>query len=139
MTSRSNELTLEWLPGRYAVCRLDADAAFPSWAQAGQGTSLLSITRTDRELSIVIDESCLPLQIAESVKIERGFLAIRVVGILDFSQIGILATLTGALAKASVPVFAISTFETDVLLVSAAHAAAAQKALQTVAHVPSRE
>src|SRR5205809_6257021 len=75
-------LTLEWLPGRFAVCRLAPDAEIPAWVQtacdhqAGAtprvahveqsiSTRLISITRTDRELSIVIDQSLIPANILE--------------------------------------------------------------------------
>lgn len=127
-------LKLEWLPGRYAVCRLDAAAPLPTWA-AFQSTSkpkgLASITRTDRELSIVINESLVP----PDVKAERGFVAMRIAGTIDFSVVGILAKLTGALAAARIPVFGISTFDTDILLIRAEHAKAASAALAPVAHI----
>lgn len=123
------ELGLEWLPGRYAVCRLPADAAAPMWAEIGDHSpagdetrhhsSFISITRTDRELSIVLDESRLPRDLDQSVKVERGFVALRIAGTLDFSAVGILAKLTAPLAAANVPVFVISTFETDALMVRA--------------------
>ena len=50
----AESLALEWLPGRYAVCRLAAGAEMPQWAISGGG--LVSITRTDDELSIVAPE-----------------------------------------------------------------------------------
>ena len=121
------QLTLEWIPGRFAICRLDVRDAVPAWA--GQSSNLLSITRTDRELSIVAAEEAVP----ESVKAERGFVAMRIAGTLDFSLVGILSKLTAALAEANVPVFVISTFDTDVLLVRADDADCAREALSAVA------
>ena len=148
MTTGSNELALERLPGRYAVCRLDSHESIPAWASvaapfgtqaaaegsvaAGRPSSivpLLSFTRTDRELSIVIDETRVP----PDVRAERGFIALRVKGTLEFSLVGVLAKLTGALAAANVPVFVTSTFETDVLLVRADQRGAAMAALQEIA------
>src|SRR5262245_16410835 len=121
-------LTLHWLPGRYAVCRLDPDEAIPSWVQSGTSPrvlpGLICITRTERELSIVIDEDLIP----SDVQAQRGFSALRVEGVLDFSQVGILAKLTSALAGAKVPALAISTFETDVLLIRQSDAPNALKA-----------
>lgn len=132
-------LKLEWLPGRYAVCRFDADDAIPEWAKPRRrrpsvrdvGAPLVSITRTDRELSIMIDESVVPAE----VKAERGFVALRVSGTLEISLVGVLSKLTGALARANIPLFAVSTFDTDYLLIDEQYAAAAVEALQRVAVV----
>lgn len=135
----ADRLKLEWLPGRYAVCRLDASAAVPDWALAraapGNGRSLLCITRTDRELSIVIDEQLLPQEPSFKTKTQCGFVALRIAGTLDFSAVGILAKLTTALASAQIPVFAMSTFDTDILLVKDTDAHRAHKALQMVADI----
>jgi uncharacterized protein len=128
------KLQLEWLPGRYAVCRLNPDQPIPAWANQSGDISLLSITRTDRELSIVIDQARVP----QDVKAQRDFVALRIVGVLDFSLIGILAKLTTALADAGVSVFVISTFETDVLLVAASSVNEAVRALGTVATLSGR-
>jgi hypothetical protein len=142
MTTGSNELVLEWLPGRYAVCGLNAGDVVPPWAQAAakrspapgrrqSNSSLLSITRTDRELSIVIEESRVP----DNVRAERGFIALRIKGTLDFSIVGVLAKLTGALAAANVPVFVISTFETDVILIREGDQQRVVAALKSLAHI----
>jgi hypothetical protein len=122
-----DKLTLEWLPGRLAICRLDADDPIPAWAR--QPMPLASITRTDRELSIVAAEELVP----ESVKAERGWVGLRIAGTLDLTLIGVLSRLTGALAEANVPVFVISTYDTDILLVRAEDAEGAREALSHVA------
>ena len=127
--SHDRPLQLEWLPGRYAVCQLEADAPVPEWAiRMNKSTPLSSITRTDRELSIVCDETLVP----DGVQAERGFVASRVVGTLDFSLTGIIARLTVPLAEAGVPVFVVSTFETDYLLVRVSDVASATKALAQI-------
>jgi uncharacterized protein len=118
-------LELEWLPGRYAVCRLEPNQPIPAWVACESAHQLLSITRTERELSIVIDEDRVP----EDVKAERGFVAMRVVGTLDFSLTGIIARLTTPLAEAGIPVFVISTFETDVVMVAEPHRKTAESML----------
>ncbi len=102
-------LTLKVLPGQLAVCRLDADAPPPSWV-AGAVTS---ITRTEEELSVVCAEEAVPA----NVKAERGFHCLCVVGPLDFSATGILASLCVPLADAGLSIFVVSTFDTDLLLV----------------------
>ncbi len=122
-------LALEWLPGRYAVCRLAAGAEMPQWATSGGG--LVSITRTDDELSIVAPESAVPGEMTA----QRGWRAMRVVGTLDFSMVGVLARLTGACADADVPVFVVSTYDTDIVMVKADDAGRAAEALAGVADV----
>lgn len=94
---------------RFAICRLDPRDPIPAWADG----ALLSITRTPRELSILCAESAVP----EGVCAEKGFRAMEVLGPLDFSAVGILASLTRPLAEAGIPILAVSTFDTDVVLV----------------------
>jgi hypothetical protein len=94
----------------FAVARLDATSAIPDWtASAG----FVSITRTGAELSIVCPERAVPLDATA----ERGFRMLAVEGPLDFALTGVLASITAALAEAGVSVFAISTYDTDYLLV----------------------
>ncbi len=127
---RDGKLALEWLPGTLAVCRLPPEAEIPSWAAAGgRAAALVSVTRTDRELSIVVEEGAVPAH----VHAERGWVGLRVVGTLELSTVGVLARLSGALAEEGVPVFAVSTYETDVLLVKSGDAARAIEALREVA------
>ncbi len=123
------ELELEWIAGRFAVCRLPATAEIPQWVPAGGG--LISITRTDRELSIVARQDAVPAY----VQAERNWVAMRIMGTLGFSEVGVLAKLSGALASAGVGVLSISTYETDILLVKSADAQLAAKALGAVADV----
>jgi len=106
-------LRLDRLEGRYAVVRLPPEAGIPHWAVASR--ELLSLTRTGQETSIVCEERLLP----KGVRGEFGFDAYVVQGPLDFAAVGILARLTAPLASAGIPLLAISTFDTDVLLVRA--------------------
>ncbi len=126
-------LVLEWVTGAFAVCRLGPAAEVPGWAlrAAGSGGGLLSVTRTDRELSIVVSQDAVP----EGVRAERGWVAVRIAGTLGFGEVGILARLTGALAGAGVPVFALSTFDTDIVMFKAGETARAVEALESVADV----
>lgn len=116
-------IELEWMQGVFAVCRLAPDAPLPEWADASCG--FISITRTDRELSIVTLQARVP----EDVRAERGWRAMRIAGTLDFSLVGILAKLTDQLARERIPVFVISTFDTDILLVKQSDAERAGRAL----------
>ena len=99
------------LEERYAIARLAPDAPVPLWANTG---SFLSVTRSEDELTIVCVESIMPTtQVAE-----RGRRAIKLSGPLDFSLCGILSRLLEPLATAQIPVFVISTYDTDYLFLN---------------------
>jgi hypothetical protein len=119
--------TLLVLGGTFAVCRLGGAAPVPPWA-AGD---FLSITRTAEELSVVCPEGAVP----EGVKCERGWRCLRVAGTVPFSAVGTLASLAGPLAEAGVSLFAVSTFDTDYLLVKGDHLERAVGALRRAGHV----
>ncbi len=102
---------LRALPGRFAVARLAPEATWPLWAQDSR--ELLCLTRTVDETSIVCDEVLVP----DGVRCERGFVAFVVHGPIDFAVTGLLADLAAPLAEAGISLFAISTFDTDYLLV----------------------
>jgi hypothetical protein len=103
-------LDLDLLSASYAVCRLSPGLAVPAWAETGD---LVSITRTAEELSIVCRQDKVPLE----VRSERDFRVLKIRGPLDFSLTGVLAGLAGPLAKAGISMFALSTFDTDYILV----------------------
>lgn len=105
-------LVLSTLPGRYAVCRLPPAAAVPAWAEGG---TFFNATRTREELSIVCEEAAVPA----GVKAETGWAVLYLHGPIPFGTAGVLASLTAPLAEARIPVFALSTFDTDYLLVKA--------------------
>ena len=119
-------MILELLPTPLAVCRLSADAELPSWISG----DFQSVTRTPEELSVVCDADAVP----EAVKAERDWRYLRVKGTLEFHLTGILASLTAPLAEAGISVFALSTFNTDYLLVKADSLDAAIGALQAERH-----
>jgi hypothetical protein len=100
---------LSIFPNTFAVCRLQPDEPWPDWPRGG---ALFSITRTPDELSIVCPESAVP----ESVQAERGWRCLKVGGPLDFALTGVLSSLTTPLAAAGISVFALSTYDTDYLL-----------------------
>jgi hypothetical protein len=105
-----HRLSLIEVEGSFAICKLDKDAAVPPWATA---SSFFSITRTSDELSIVCPEAVVP----GDVQCERGWRCLRVAGTMPFTVVGVLASLVTPLAEAGISVFAISTFDTDYLLV----------------------
>lgn len=107
---------LAWVPGRYAVCRLDPGHGLPVWCVHSE--PILAMVRTPDELTIVCEERLVPAE----VRAERGFSALRVAGTIDFSATGILSSIAGPLAGHGVSVFALSTYDTDYLLVRAVEA-----------------
>ena len=121
------ELDLERISGRFAVCRAEPGTEAPAPA-AGSLFWSLSVTAT--EVSLVCSED----QVPEGFSAEPGWSALAVAGVLDFSLVGILAALTATLAEAKISVFAVSTFNTDVLLVRAVQLDQAVEALRAAGH-----
>lgn len=124
---RDRALSLSVLPKVFAICRLDSNAPIPSWANQ---PDFLSITRTRDELSIV----CAQRNVPGDIQCERDWRALRVQGPLDFALTGILASLAVPLADAGIAIFAISTFDTDYLLVKEINLSRAIQVLSAVGH-----
>ena len=115
------------MPGRFSIHRFPPDAALPAAVLA---SPLFSITRTDEELSIVCAEEIS----LDSPRCDSGWCGIKVVGPLDFGLTGILADLSGLLAQAGISLFALSTFDTDYILVKSDQLATAVDALTAGGH-----
>jgi len=124
-------LKLSTLDLPLAICRLDAGAAIPAWATAGP---LWSVTRTVEEVSIVCDEAAVP----QGVRAGRGWRALAVEGPMDLSTTGVLASIAGPLAAAGISLFAVSTFDTDYILVPAGRLIEAADALIAAGHEVAR-
>lgn len=103
-------LTLSVLPGRLAVSRLAAGSELPAWAIRGP---FFCVTGTAGELSIVCPEDQVPAGVTSA----GDWSALRLEGTFDFGATGILASLAAPLAKAGISIFAVSTYDTDYLLV----------------------
>jgi hypothetical protein len=115
------------LEGEMVVARLAADDPIPAWATRG---SISSITRTAEELSVV----CAAADVPPGVQAERGWRCLRVAGPLDFSLTGVLASILGPLATAGVSIVAISTYDTDYVLVREQSFAPAVECLRAAGH-----
>ena len=111
-----------------AIVRLPAAAEIPAWAQGSE--HFRSITRTPTELSIVCSDAAVPAHVTE----ERGWRALVVEGTLDLNQVGVLEELAGPLAAAEVPIYVISTYETDYVLVPSESLETATEALERAGH-----
>ncbi len=102
-------MELEVLDQSLSVCQLKSLKGI-EW----QGAPVF-LCKTNDEISLVCETDKVPDTFQ---KREDGWRAIRVVGPLDFSLVGLLAQLTDALAKRNIPVFAVSTFDTDYVLIN---------------------
>ena len=127
MSESQRRFNLTVLPGFFAIVRLAAEAPLPRWATQG---GFFSVTRTGDVLSVV----CAAEQVPSGVAAVTGWRALRVKGPFALSEIGVLATLTAPLAEAKVSLFAISTFDTDYLLVAEKQLSAAIAALKGAGH-----
>lgn len=103
-------LTMKLLEGKYGVVRLDKTELIPEWAK---NSEFYSITKTADELSIVCSQKSIP----SDVKWEKNWRILKIEGPLDFSLIGILSSISTILAQKGISIFAISTYDTDYILV----------------------
>lgn len=129
VATRHLELTL--LPERFAISRLAAEAPIPPWATKGQ---FFSVTRTGDELSVVTELS----QVPPGVQSQSGWRALKVHGPFVLSEIGVLSSLATPLAEARISLFAVSTFDTDYLLVASETLSAAIATLERAGHAIHR-
>lgn len=118
-------MNLQIIPGVFAVCKI------PDLSCVNVGDDFFFISRTDEELSFVCRAASVPVN---STHIESGWSMMRVSGVLDFSLTGILSNLSGILAEAKVGIFAVSTYNTDYILVKSENLARAAEALTAAGH-----
>jgi uncharacterized protein len=126
MTKR-HQLKFLWLKGPYAIVRLAGDATVPEWATKGDFTS---ITRTADEVSIV----CLLENLPRDLHSSHRWQCFKLEGPFPFSQIGILLSFIEPLSSAGIPIFAISTFDTDHVLIPDEFADVALDAVRRAGH-----
>lgn len=122
------KLNLNILDGFFAIHRFSPDAEIPNEIYRNP---FCSITRTGQEISVVCSASIH----LDSERSEADWSCIEVLGPLDFALTGILADISAVLAQAEISIFAISTFDTDYILIKAAKLQAAKKALQQAGYV----
>lgn len=125
------QLSLQVLPGRFAIARLAPDEPVPAWAFEG---TLCSVTRTPTELSVVCDETVVPPGVVH----EPDWACLQLQGPFEFGLTGILLSVLAPLADAQVGIFAVSTFDTDAVLVKADKLATAVDALHAAGHTVTR-
>ena len=105
-----HQLKFRRLRGAYAIVRLAPDAGVPDWAMKGEFTS---ITRSADELSIV----CPTENLTAEVRSPQRWLCLKLEGPFPFSQTGVLISFIQPLSEKDIPIFAISTYDTDYVLI----------------------
>jgi uncharacterized protein len=121
------QLTFRWLKSLYAVLRLSPDAPVPEWATTGEFTS---ITRTADELSVVCPADNIP----RDVNSQHHWICLKLEGPFPFSQTGVLLSFIEPLSSKGIPIFAISTYDTDYVLIQEEWAGVAVSELQQTGH-----
>ena len=118
-----HQLKFRLLPGPYAIVRLAPNAPVLDWALKGDFTS---VTRTLDELSIVCATENLPAD----VQSPHRWICLKLEGPFPFSQTGVLLSFIEPLSTKGIPIFAISTYDTDYVLIQEEFAGASLNALQ---------
>lgn len=121
------KFSLKILPDRMAVCRLAPTAELPDWIDK---SSIFTVTRTGEELTVVCAETPVPPDVLS----EGGWRCFQVRGPLDFSETGIIFSLSKPLAESGVPIFVMSTFNTDYFMVKETDLAKAIDVLSAAGH-----
>ena len=101
-------MKLKKLPYTLTVCKLE------TVEQIDLNAGFYFIGRTDEEISLVCRTECTP---ARTLEREDGWRGFRIEGTLDFSLIGILSPIAAILAENKIGIFAVSTYNTDYVLV----------------------
>ena len=123
--TRALDLTVEaW---ELAVSRLPPAAPVPGWATRA---AFHAIARTPLELSIV----CAAADVPDDVRSEKGWRCFRLAGPIPFEETGVLLSVAAPFAAAGIGMFAISTFDTDYVLVPGRRLADAVRALESAGH-----
>jgi len=115
------------LAGAYAVCRLEARTAIPTWAVG----DFVSITSTADELSVICPAERVPI----GVVADRDWRVLKLVGPYAFSTVGVLASVATPLAQAGISLLVTATYDTDYVLVKAVTLTRAVAALVAAGHV----
>ena len=111
---KQQALKFRQLPGHYAIIRQDSNSPVPAWATKGD---FISITRTADELSIVCPVDHVPKEFATELR----WVCLKIEGPFPFSQTGVLLSFIEPLSNNAIPIFAISTYDTDYVLIPQEH------------------
>ncbi len=118
-------LNYSFLAGSYGIYQYAPSAPVPGIAKG-----FFSISRTESELSVV----CLEGACSGAAKVNEGWALMQLHGPFEFTVVGIIAEISKVLARAKIPVFVVSTFDTDYILMKIEHQEKAVKALARAGH-----
>ena len=121
------QLKFRLLPGPYAIVRLASNAPVPNWAPKGNFTS---VTRTLDELSVVCATENLPADVLSP----HRWICLKLEGPFPFSQTGVLLSFIEPLSSKGIPIFALSTYDTDYVLIQEEFVDASLNALHEAGH-----
>lgn len=121
-------LRFRLISGKFAVCRLDAASPIPEWAL--RSSTLMAFVRTSDELSIV----CPAEDVAAGIHAEYGWICLKLLGPFPFSMTGVLSSFIAPLSLNEISIFALSTFDTDYVLIKEESWEHAHKILQAAGH-----
>ncbi len=120
----SMKLTLNVHPGELSIVRLAPGDPLPAWLDLA-ARPVVSVTFGANELSVVCPTHLVP----PGHRTEGPWRAFEIVGPIDFALTGVLASVLNPLAAAGLSIFAVSTYDTDWILVRAGKFSAAQAIL----------
>lgn len=126
--SRTNQIRLRMLPGRYAVAQLAPDAPLPDWFD---GPGFTAMARAEDELTLI----CLEDRVPDNITAERGWSCLRSVGPFAFDAAGIVRDLVTPLSDNGIGVFVCCTFDGEHLLLPSAQEQQARAQLSAAGHV----
>ena len=107
---QKRQLKLSLLEDFFGICVFENNAPIPDWVVAA---SFCSITRTEKELTVVCPQNIIPADIEH----ERDWRCFRIDGSFDLNQIGVISSLAAPLAQAGISIFVVSSYDTDYILV----------------------
>lgn len=114
-------MEIKIIDGQFTVCKVE------DYSQIDLESDFIFIGKTDEECSLVCETEKVPTNITER---EDNWKAFRIQGVLDFSMVGVLSEIAGALAQENISIFAVSTYNTDYILTKAEHFSKAIQALE---------
>ncbi|MGD0754514.1 MAG: ACT domain-containing protein [Bacteroidales bacterium] len=121
------------LRGKYSIYKFKYQSVLPDWIYS---SDFYSVTKTKDELSVIALQTEL---ISEDIVCSNDWKIFKIEGSLDFSLVGIIADISAILKEKKIPIFTISTYETDYILVKQKDLSAGMKALRDKGHLISAE
>jgi hypothetical protein len=122
------KLKLQILKDRYAIFRFEPDSEIPDWIK---NSDFYSFSKTKNELSVVGRNPERPF---EELNVNQDWRILKIPGPLNFSLTGIIAEISGILGKSNIPVFIISTYDTDYFMVKDQDLAKSIDSLEAFGH-----